>query len=133
MSGIFDKTISYLNNALDIQSERHKLTISNIANQNTPGYKAKDISFQDALKSAESGIGVKNMDATHTNHIQDGNSSLNLTSHVFETPSGSGLDQNSVNADMEMAKMSENGILYNTNVSLLIKKFNTLKSAIRGR
>ena len=73
---IFDNTISFLSRALDMMSERHKILSSNIANQDTPDYKAKDINFIDELKAAQGSGNVQDIARTNPMHIS-GNAGSN--------------------------------------------------------
>lgn len=130
--GVFDGMVSFLNKVMDIRSKRHETFLSNIANQNTPGYKAKGVDFKNALKSAISEQGVKKMNTTNSRHMP-GSSFEDLDTLVVEINAPSGLDGNNVNPEMEMARMSENSIMYNANATFLKKNFQMLRSAIRGR
>lgn len=130
MIKIFDKTIGLLENVLDLRSKRHNLILSNIANQDTPHYKAKDLSFIDELKSAVKSDGG-NLIATSPGHIGGGRGSR-IEGRVVTEPSMTiGIDQNSVNIDHEQANLAENGIMYNATAQIIGSKFKMLKNAIR--
>src|SRR4030065_2411082 len=58
MKSIFNSTINLLENTLDLRASRHRLLQSNIANQETPGYRAKDINFEQELKRVSSPAGA---------------------------------------------------------------------------
>ncbi len=129
---IFDNTISFLSRALDMMSERHKLLSSNIANQDTPDYKAKDINFMDELRAVQSPGGAQNISRTNPMHIH-GNGSLNgIGASIINRPeSNSGYDNNSVNVELEMANMAQNSILYNASAQVISTKFRMIANAIR--
>ena len=55
--GIFSETISMLSKALDLRSRKHSVIVSNIANIDTPHYKAFDLAVEEELKRAESLLG----------------------------------------------------------------------------
>ena len=68
---IFGGTIKILERSLDLRAERHNIILSNIANIDTPNYKAKDIVFESELKkSMESNASLQ---TTQVNHIPLGN------------------------------------------------------------
>ncbi len=129
---IFDNTISFLSRALDMMSERHQLISSNIANQDTPDYKAKDINFTEELKSAQNSGVVGKVSKTNPMHI-DGNAGLNSSgARIVNRPEGnSGYDNNSVNVELEMANMAQNTILYNASAQVISTKFKMIAHAIR--
>ena len=111
-----DKTSVILEKMMDVASFRHKILASNIANAETPGYKAKDIAFQKELNAAIEGPGSKKQGY-----------------EVFETmPTMINRDGNTVNIDTEMAKVAENTLLHNTSAQLLAMNFRMIKDIIRG-
>lgn len=128
---IFGKTIGILENLLDLRSKRHNLILSNIANQDTPRYKARDLSFTDELKARINAPGEGLM-VTSPGHIGGGSDVFNEKGKVItETTKAIGLDQNSVNVDQEMANLAENSIMYNATVQIIGSKFKALKNAVR--
>lgn len=116
-----DRTMMILEKVMDITTFRRKVLTSNIANADTPNYKAKDISFQTEMK--------KMMD-----NINIGNTSKNGSFDVFETQNTMpNRDGNTVNVDIEMAKISENSLTYNTAIQLYSRKARMLRDAIKAR
>lgn len=127
--GLFGGTIELLGRALDIRSLRHNLISSNIANQETPGYKAVDIDFMNALNKAE-GQTLPLM-KTENGHIEGSSPVATGQVAVQKTGTDEGYDKNSVNIEMEMAKMAENTMMYNAAADILARKFKDLEYAIR--
>ncbi len=110
---------------IKLHMERQKLLASNIANAETPNYKAKDINFEKALNNEVSKVAV-----THENHMQ-GNT-MN-TGEVEIKKDGSWKDGNNVELNEEIAKMSVNKMLhefYTARFSGYVKKY---KMAITTR
>lgn len=129
---IFDKTIGLLGRALDLRTGRHQTITANIANQDTPGYKATEIRFQEALNAASGAAGIP-LETTHRAHISpDGPSSAASPVPVPTSGGSPRLDGNTVNGEREMAKLAENTLMYNATVQMIAQKFRTLKDAIRG-
>jgi flagellar basal-body rod protein FlgB len=116
---LFGKTFHAIETSLDIAKERHGLITSNIANLDTPGYRAKDIDFTDALKDAMEGTSV---DLSRTNPCHFGS----MTSYSESPLSGTG----SVDIDKEMSKIAENNLRYRASVEVLLGKLSKLKFAI---
>lgn len=116
-----DKSMLILEKVMDIATYRRKVLTSNIANAETPRYKAKDISFQVEMKRA-------------LDDINNGNSTRSTTFEVFETVNTmQNRDGNTVNIDVEMAKMAENSLTYNTAVQLYSRKARMLRDALKAR
>lgn len=118
---IFDKTLSFLSKALDIMSLRHQIIASNIANQDTPNYKAKDITFREEFEAA---LNVKG--AISGSDISDVEGRI-----IMRSERGAGYDNNSVNVELEMARMAENTIMYNAAAQILSNKLKTLSYVIK--
>lgn len=130
---IFDRTISFLSKALDMMSIRHQLISSNIANQDTPNYSARDIKFREELESA---LKVQNRAAspiTGPGHIALSGSDLSSVEGeiIARSGRGGGYDGNSVNVEIEMAHMASNTILYNAAAQIISMKLRGLSNAIR--
>lgn len=128
---IFGKTVGLLENLLDLRSKRHNLILSNIANQDTPRYKARDLSFTDELKARIKSPGEGLM-VTSPGHIGGGSDVFNEKGKVItEATKAIGIDQNSVNVDQEMANLAENSIMYNATAQIVGTKLKALKNAVR--
>lgn len=127
--GLFGGTINLLDRSLDIRSMRHNLISSNIANQETPGYKAVDIDFKTALDKAEGEVlPLIKSDEHHVGGTPGGNDGI---VEVQRTGVDEGYDRNSVNIELEMAKMAENTMMYNAAADILARKFKGLEYAVR--
>ena len=119
IKSLFGKTFHVIETSLDIAKKRHGLITGNIANLDTPGYRAKDMDFNDALKDALEGTSV-DLFRTDPRHF--------ATSMSYPEPSSSGTD--SVDIDKEMSKLAENNLRYRTSVEVLLRKLSKLKFAI---
>ncbi len=129
---IEDKTIKALAASLDFRQIRQELASANIANADTPGYKAKKIDFEEALARALDVDGAEQMQATDPKHYDVGSGGFgNLQPEISESTDGVvSEDGNTVDRDKEMAEMAENKILYDASVQLLNKKLALMKYAI---
>ena len=119
IKSLFGKTFHAIETSLDITTERHGLITSNIANLDTPGYRAKDIDFKNALKDAVEGTSV---DLARTNPRHFG------TKVCYQESPSSGT--HSVDIDKEMSKLAENNLRYRVSAEVLLRKFSKLKFAI---
>lgn len=130
--GMFDSTVNLLGNSLDLRAQRHKLLSSNIANQETPGYRAVDINFEQEMKKAEGSLpSAQHLAATNAGHISAGGPSALVPAVVDRVTDLEGYDRNSVGIEAEMARLSENTIMYKASAQLLKHKFNMLMTAIK--
>jgi flagellar basal-body rod protein FlgB len=121
-STIFDRTVSQIQDRLNLVSQSHKLVSHNLANANTPGYQAKDISFKGLLHES---LGEQRVHLAKSNqrHIAPhGFSSSAISAEVEE--------KGPVSLEQEMMKLARNSIEYQYMVNLLNKKFTNLKLAI---
>jgi flagellar basal-body rod protein FlgB len=110
----FDPIIGALNTSLNLRLLNQNVISSNIANADTPGYKAKALEFEGALREALS-------------H----NSTEPVRPEIYEDPNGvESLDGNTVDRAAEMAKMAENQLLYDASAEMLKRKLGMLKYAI---
>jgi flagellar basal-body rod protein FlgB len=130
---IFDHTMQLLNRTLDLRQSRQRVIASNIANEETPGYRAADFNFLDSLQAAQRGKGPVTLAVTQGGHMGvRGDAVQQVTGQLSPVPSGDlPLDANTVNIELEMAKMSDNAMQYNSAASIMAIRFRQLMGAIR--
>ena len=130
---IFNRTMQLLHRTLDLRQARQRVIASNLANEETPGYRATELNFQDSLQAAQRGRGLVTLAVTQGRHIGPrGDSFQQVTGKLGAVPGGDlPLDANSVNIELEMAKMSDNAMQYNSAASIMAMQFRHLMSAIR--
>ncbi len=127
MAGMFDSAIGGLHQVLDLRSQQHALTASNLANADTPGFKAKHLDFENALSDAMDRGDRVGMQRTEQLHMDAGGA---LDPHVVELdPTPWSQDGNSVLPEREMARLQENALMYRAVSSGLSKKLAMLKYA----
>lgn len=128
--GIFDPTIGALNTSLNVRQLEQNVLSANIANADTPNYKAKRVEFESALREAL-GVGEDLRPAgTHAKHIVPSETDP-IFPEVYEDPNGiESIDGNTVDRAAEMAKLAENQILYNSSVEMLKRKLGMLRYAV---
>jgi flagellar basal-body rod protein FlgB len=126
----FDPVIGALNTTLNLRLMNQNVISSNIANADTPGYKAKTMEFESALRDA---LGVGNQlpsAETNAKHISHHDTDP-VQPEIYDDPNGvESLDGNTVDRAAEMAKMAENQILYDASAEMLKRKLGMLKYAI---
>lgn len=131
MSINFEKAFGIHEQALSLRADRAKVLANNLANADTPNFKARDIDFSKALKQAQS---VQNGDLrrTHAAHFDShiGSEIPGLSYRIPMQPDTG--DGNSVDAQMEQTKFAENAMQYQTSLRFLDGKIKGLLQAIRG-
>jgi len=127
-----DKEFDFLQNALNLRAHRQQVLASNIANADTPNYKARDIDFAKELQRAQGAqAGSLNLNATSAGHMQASGGTLNAQA-LYRVPVQPSIDGNTVDMDVERAQFADNAIHYQFVLDRISSKFKTMQSAIRG-
>jgi len=128
INNIFDRTLNGLQRQLDLTWQRNEAITSNIANAETPQYRAVDVNFGNELDRAfqRQASPLLKTDGKH----------LDLTAEQgsFVVSDISGLtkpDGNNVDIDLQMGRLASNGSAYGNAANLVKKKLNLLRNAIR--
>lgn len=127
----FDNALGIHQYSVGVRERRAEVLASNIANADTPGYKAQDLSFEDALASATQGRGF-NLSKTSDRHIagfKDFNTDLGY--RVPNQPDTG--DGNTVDVQTERSNFMENSMEYQASLSFLSSKIQTMRKAIKGQ
>ena len=132
---IFQGTLNILEKAMDFRARRHEAVTSNIANIDTPGYKAFDVVMDETLgRVGESSGSPVVLKQTHEGHFaggETGGSAQGL--QIVEQPAVvTKRDGNTVDLDRSMANLAENNLMYNTLAQIISRKFSGLRNAIQG-
>ncbi|HNP64352.1 MAG TPA: flagellar basal body rod protein FlgB [Woeseiaceae bacterium] len=116
--------------ALKFRALRNEVLSSNIANADTPNYKARDLSFGDALNSARhESLG---MTQTSKLHKQAWGQTTDGAKTMYRVPHQPTLDGNTVEMDVEQAAFAENALQYRASLAFLDGKIRTLRFALKG-
>mgnify|MGYP003393304906 CR=1 FL=1 len=129
MSDLFDKTINALDTAIDMRLLRQNVVSSNIANAETPGYKAKKLDFEQALSRALDIEGKSKLHSTSQQHYLLGQGPVaNVRADVYDNPDiNVSNDGNTVDLEREMAELASNSIMHRAAVELINKKLAAMK------
>lgn len=130
MSGM--DSINFFSQAALIHEKRAGVLAGNLANVSTPGYKAKDIDFRQALKDfSSSTVNAKVLSTTDSGHIKN-TDKYDLLEAQFRVSTQPSLDGNTVDGQIEKTEWSENALRYVANMTFLDAEFQKMKMAIRG-
>ncbi len=130
MSISFDKALGIHAEALQVRSQRLEVLASNLANADTPNYKARDIDFRAALGAAEQGGALKLL-RTQNGHLPVNGSGGALQTQ-YRVPTQPSLDGNTVDPQLEHAAFSQNAVQYQASLDFLNARFRGLRTALKG-
>jgi flagellar basal-body rod protein FlgB len=127
---ILDSTIGGLEAALNFRLMNQNVIASNIANADTPGYKAQKVEFEDALRDALNVSGRLQMETSSPDHFSKAEPG-HIDPEIYDNPNGNvHLDGNTVDRNAEQVAMAENQIQYDSAAELLRRKLGMIKYAI---
>lgn len=133
MIGDIQKHLGVYNQALSLRAHRQQVLASNIANADTPHYKARDFDFKSAFESAlgkrHSGGGV-DIARTHDAHLPANMGSMRNVELQYRTETQSAVDGNTVDMDVERAEIANNALQYQIVTQFLSDRLNGLRTAI---
>lgn len=128
-----DKQLGVYQHALELRSQRANVLANNIANADTPGYKARDLDFQQMLKMrmGESSEMIP-VGTTDSGHFQAVSQADTITGLKFRNPLQPSIDGNTVDLQQEKTEFARNSMEYQAAFEFLNGKIKSLISAIRG-
>ncbi len=124
---MIDSVFSANEKALGVRSQRMEILSRNIANADTPNFKARDIDFKQALKDTQS----NSLQTTHGGHIQSVGEETR-TASKFRVPFNVAIDGNTVELPVEQAKFGQYAAEYQTTLSILESRISGIRKALRG-
>jgi flagellar basal-body rod protein FlgB len=130
----FDKALGIHERALNFRAQRAEVLANNIANADTPSYKARDLDFSSVLaaQADKTQNGSFSLQRTNGMHIDAQGLSDDDGTLQYRVPTQPSLDQNTVDAQIEQSNYAENGVGFQASFTLLNNKFRGLMTAIKG-
>lgn len=129
-----DSDFRFLQKAMDLRAYRQQVLASNIANADTPNYKARDFDFAGELKRAadgqESRIQLRTTSSRHLQAKQDNPLGVAL---AYRNPTQPSIDGNTVDMNIERGQFTDNAIHYQFVVDRVSSKVKSLMTAIQGQ
>jgi flagellar basal-body rod protein FlgB len=119
--------------ALKVQTQRMDVLANNLANVDTPGYKARDIDFRTALAAAGSPEGGLSMTTTDAKDIPLNASADGSAALKYRVPLQPSLDGNTVDSQQEQAAFADNTVHYQATLTFLSMRLRNLMTAITGQ
>jgi flagellar basal-body rod protein FlgB len=134
MGNSIDNYLGVHARALAVEARRTELLAANIANADTPNYKARDLDFRAALADASSAMpGALGLQVTNGSHQAGGSAGLDGVQALYRVPTAPSLDGNTVDEHLEQAAFAENSVRYQATLTLLSGKLRALMTAITGQ
>ncbi len=158
MANRIDDYFRFQETALSVRGQRQQLISSNIANADTPNYKARDIDFSSAMNNAlnnattatSTGVAVNQngnlasnamrqtgnqspteLAKTSPNHL-DGQNSAGGSQLLYRNPSQSNIDGNTVDMDVERNQFADNSLRYEASLTMINMQIRGMLAAIQG-
>ena len=131
---IFSSTINTLEKSLNLRSIQHKALSSNIANMDTPNYKAVELDVTEKMTKQQGADPGLKLVRTNAGHLPTRSHRADAVKLKAVNPTAFSLrgDGNTVDIDRTMGKLAQNTLLYNATAQLISRKFKGLKSVIKG-
>ncbi len=129
-----ENLLGFNQKALGLRAARQELLSGNIANADTPGFKARDFNFSRAMQNALSPQQVKtfSLATTVSRHINSTDfRSITSVPKQYRVPQQPSIDGNTVDMDTERMQFMDNAIRYDAGLTFISGQFRTLLSAIR--
>jgi len=129
----FDNALGVHPLALKTRVERASILANNLANAETPGYKARDIDFKQVFEQTQpKGLQGLDMVVTSAKHTPGGAQIVNNDETLYRTPQQPSIDGNTVEEQVEHAEYMENALAFESSFLFLKGRFSGLLSALRG-
>lgn len=138
MIGKLDDYLRFNETALNLRGQRQQLIASNIANADTPNYKARDIDFNSAMKTAmaRATLQVNPMSASTAAQLApkapNGNSGIDGVPLLYRNIQQGAIDGNTVDMDVERNQFADNAIRYEAGLTLISGQIKSMLSVIQG-
>ena len=132
MDKLIDAALGIQPRALTVAAKRLELLAANMANADTPGFKARDIDFRAALQSAldEANGSAGTLQTTHSGHLQP--AAPGVDAPKYRVPNHPSLDGNTVDTQLEQAAFAEVAVRYQASLDFIDSRVAGLRRALRG-
>jgi len=132
MSISFESALGVHESALRIRGQRASVLAGNLANVDTPNYKARDFDFKQMLTQNLSQPSVFSTNLTNDRHIEASTITDDDSGLLYRTPQQPSIDGNTVEDQIEHAEYMKNALAFQASFQFLNSKFQGLRTAIRG-
>jgi flagellar basal-body rod protein FlgB len=131
-----DNELRFQQDAMSLRAERQQVLANNIANADTPNFRARDFDFSTELSSAlQNGGnhgGGMTLATTSDRHLHANTDSVSTRTLQYRVPDQPSLDGNTVDMDRERAQFTDNAVKYQASLTFLSSKLQSLKTAMQS-
>jgi flagellar basal-body rod protein FlgB len=136
MSGKLDDYLRLNETAINLRAQRQQLLASNIANADTPNYKARDMDFNKSLQAAldrgqSSSTALNKTNAAHLD-ANGGNAGTDGVALLYRTPTQPSADGNTVDMDVERNQFTDNAVRYEAGLTMITGQIKEMLAVIQG-
>lgn len=124
-----DQALGIHPQAMKLRAYRAQVLAANLANAETPNYRARDVDFKSVLSDAGT---TTRLAATQRGHFSDAAPGFGAVDLQYREPTQASLDQNTVDVAAERARFVDNSLRYQASLRFLDGKLSGIKSALRG-
>lgn len=129
----FQNALGLYESALSLRSEKAAVLSANLANSDTPGFKARDLDFKSELKRMTAGdSNTVKMRASDAGHFGFADSAVHNSEKLYRNPHQPSIDGNTVEEQVEHAEFMKNTLEFQAAFTMLNSRFKGLSKAIRG-
>lgn len=136
MAAGLDELLNVQQSALRVRENRQALLASNIANADTPNYKARDVNFSEALKqvtqSTQSLRAPAAMATTSPAHLKGKNSDPISGATQYRNDQQGSIDGNNVDIDKERMQFADNALRYEASVTFVTGQIRNMLAVIQN-
>lgn len=127
----FDSALGVHESALKVRTQRAEVLANNLANVNTPNYKARDIDFREALRAQSEPAAA--MQSTDHRHFSSGGARGEASNTLYRTPGQPSIDGNTVEEQVEHSEYMKNALEFQASFTFLNNRFKGMMTALRGQ
>jgi len=129
-----EASLAFNRESLNLRARRQEVLAANIANADTPNYKARDIDFAGALQRAvaQGGDGGVALATTSARHVVQPGVLATGPELLYRTPAQASIDGNTVEMDAERVNFADNALRYETGLTVVSAKIKSLLAALQG-
>jgi flagellar basal-body rod protein FlgB len=134
MIGKLDDALRFNETVLNLRAQRQQMLASNIANADTPNYKARDIDFNKALQGAldQHKQGAVGLAKTAVAHLDGAATGIGGAPLLYRTTAQGNVDGNTVDMDVERNQFADNSLRYEAGLTVVSMQIRNLLAAIQG-
>lgn len=134
MTDRISNDLSFFQTAINLRQQRQEVLASNIANADTPSYKARDFDFKSALQNAmgeSMRLADTNLTLTSSRHIPAKAVTPDPAQLLYRQPLQPSLDGNTVDMDVERVQFADNTVKYQTDLTVVSQRIKGLMAALQ--